>query len=173
MTSFGKAEIALELFSFMLKTLLQTLGQETLGRLRGPGCWVNVQRTVYFHLQVGCGISNVNMIRDALFTQTKHVQFVVFERADQVDLWRWPSKALQPFVNSFRFWARWETRDSCLKSQLSTEDRQLRYWACLLVPSLSVSTELLDMLNLLDLVSAGFFCLTCSLQRVIENFVLK
>ena len=34
--------------------------------------------------QVGCGISNVHLLRDALETQTKHVQFLVFERADQV-----------------------------------------------------------------------------------------
>jgi len=34
--------------------------------------------------QVGCGLENVNLIRDALYTQTKHVQFVVFERADKV-----------------------------------------------------------------------------------------
>ena len=32
---------------------------------------------------VGCGLSNVHMFREALYRQTKHVQFVVFERDDQ------------------------------------------------------------------------------------------
>ena len=36
------------------------------------------------NFQVGCGLSNMHNLRDALLTQTKHVQFVVFERANQV-----------------------------------------------------------------------------------------
>ena len=36
-----------------------------------------------FLVLVGCGLSNVHMFREALYRQTKHVQFVVFERADQ------------------------------------------------------------------------------------------
>lgn len=36
------------------------------------------------YFQVGCGLSNMHNLRDALLTQTKHVQFVIFERANQV-----------------------------------------------------------------------------------------
>ena len=35
-----------------------------------------------FLVLVGCGISNVHMYREALLRQTRHVQFVVFERED-------------------------------------------------------------------------------------------
>jgi len=31
---------------------------------------------------VGCGLSNVHLLREALYRQTKHVQFLVFERKD-------------------------------------------------------------------------------------------
>ena len=37
-----------------------------------------------FLVLVGYGISNVHLFRDALEAQTKHVQFLVFERADQI-----------------------------------------------------------------------------------------
>ena len=35
-----------------------------------------------FLVLVGCGISNVHMYREALLRQTRHVQFIVFERED-------------------------------------------------------------------------------------------
>jgi len=31
----------------------------------------------------GCGIGNTDLIRDTLYTQTKHVQFVIFNPANQ------------------------------------------------------------------------------------------
>ena len=31
---------------------------------------------------VGCGLSNVHLLREALYRQTKHVQFLVFDRKD-------------------------------------------------------------------------------------------
>lgn len=36
-----------------------------------------------FTVMVGCGLSNVHLFRDALQSQTKHVQLIVFQRDDQ------------------------------------------------------------------------------------------
>jgi len=35
-----------------------------------------------FTILVGCGLTNVHLFREALYRQTKHVQFLVFDRAD-------------------------------------------------------------------------------------------
>lgn len=57
-----------------------------------------MQVLMYFSILVGCGLDSIHLFHEALSRQTKHVQFVVFEREDK-NLEQ-PSQLLRD-VNSF------------------------------------------------------------------------
>ena len=51
-------------------------------KIRTMNAQANLQQ---FLILIGCSLPNVHMFRESLMRQTKHVQFLVFERKDIAD----------------------------------------------------------------------------------------